>query len=76
MSVTHATEVKHSASSRATDASGMPVIPTTDQPAAECHCDSARLENRGPLITTSVPPSTSSVSASAWPSTAARPRAQ
>jgi len=29
-------------------------MPTTDHPAAACHCDSARLENRGPLTTTRV----------------------
>src|SRR5690349_5791215 len=33
-------------------------MPTTDQPCAACHCDSARVENRGPLITTIVPSGT------------------
>src|SRR5207244_12842565 len=33
-------------------------MPTTDQPCAACHWDSARVENRGPLITTMVPPAT------------------
>ena len=32
---------------------------TSDHPCAACHCDSARVENRGPSITTMVPPSTS-----------------
>ena len=57
-SVTSATDVKQSPSSRARDASGTPVMPTTDQPCAACHSDSARVENRGPLTTTRVPPST------------------
>ena len=64
---------KHITRSRAMDASGMPVIPTTDQPAAACHCDSARVEKRGPLITTSVPPSTAAGLAAR---NAARPRGQ
>ena len=33
-------------------------MPTTVQPIAWWHCDSARVENRGPGMTTSVPPST------------------
>jgi hypothetical protein len=44
--VTQATVEKHIANSRAIDASGIPVMPTTDQPAAECHCDSARVLKR------------------------------
>ncbi len=37
-------------------------MPTTDQPCAWCHNDSARVEKRGPSTTTSVPPSTGSQS--------------
>ncbi len=44
-------------SSRARAASGYWVMLTTDHPAAENHCDSARVEKRGPWMTTTVPPS-------------------
>lgn len=61
----------------AIDASGMPVMPTTVPPVAACHCDSARLEKRGPLTTTRVPPSTTgSPARSAVWRTADRPRGQ
>ena len=43
------------ASSRARTASGCPVIPISVQPCAAYHCDSARVEKRGPSMTTSVP---------------------
>ena len=39
----------------------MPVIPTTSPPAAALRRDSARVENRGPWITTIVPPSTTGI---------------
>ena len=52
-------------------------MPTTDQPCAACHRDSARVEKRGPSITTSVPPSTGSQSRPrAAVSAAARPAGQ
>ena len=38
-------------------------MPTSDQPWAAYHFDSARVENRGPSMTTIVPPSTTSGSA-------------
>ena len=50
--------VKHMASSRARAASGIVVMPTMPNPACWCMSDSAREENRGPLMTTSVPSGT------------------
>src|SRR5919202_6781002 len=44
-------------SSRASTASGYWVMLTTSQPADENHLDSARVEKRGPWMTTTVPPS-------------------
>ena len=76
-SVTSATVVKHMASSRAMAASGIPVIPTTLQPACWCQRLSAREENRGPLTTTRVPPSsTASPASRAARTTTGRPRGQ
>ena len=58
------------------DASGMPVMPTTVPPRATFIRDSAFVENRGPWITTRVPPSTGRTAASPAPRIAARPRGQ
>src|SRR6476661_5391863 len=74
-SVTRATVVKHMASSRAMAASGIAVIPTTDQPACWCQSDSAVEEKRRPLMTTSVPSSATSMPAPRTALTAtSRPR--
>ena len=52
-------------------------MPTTDQPIAACHRDSARVEKRGPSMTTMVPPSTAcQPRPSAAPSAASRPIGQ
>ena len=63
--------MKHSASSRASAASGIAVMPMMVAPLRWYSADSARVEKRGPLITTRVPPSVSSVPVPA----AARPAA-
>ena len=69
--------MQQSAISRARTASGCPVMPTTDQPWAENHRDSARVEKRGPSTTTSVPPSVTAQSAvRAASSATARPVGQ
>ena len=49
-------------------------MPTMWPPSAACQRDSARVENRGPLITTSVPPSAGQPRPVAAASAAARPR--
>ena len=54
----------------------MPVIPTTVQPACWCHRDSAREENRGPLMTTSVPVPTATAGCRAGVQHRGRPRGQ
>ena len=58
--MTMAIVVKQRASSRARAASGIVVMPTMSQPSCWCMSDSAREENRGPLMTTSVPSATTS----------------